>query len=815
MITPLEASTMTRIPRLLPCIALACSMTVSGMVAFAAPKPAKTDKPADAAAPAGDPAAPADPAMDKPDKPEKPAKPAKPVKPAKPAPADAADAADTTDKTKAKPAAGDTPAPATDTPAPEIPQNQSLRDDVDDFWHYGKIAQYPMAAAFGNKLLTRTEKPLEILQAFELTASSHQDGLDDWILRWEGVDANGMKDVATKLQTLLNTGRKERRMLPAYIQENLEALSVNERSYANHLPRLRDSGELAVPMMLDYLKDPNKSQFHPAIRRALKQLGRPILNPLLAATEMKNSEETLLKLCDVLGSIGYDIAVPYLQKVGQDNTHTAGVREAAASAVRHLGGNPNGNAADEFYRLSEKFYQNGASISVDPKAPAAYMWYWGATGLTYKEVPPAIFSDVMAMREAEYSLKLGSGSRDALSLWLVANNKVEVDLPEGASAGIFEKDRPSANYYNVYAGAQYLNAALTRSLEDHNSAVAMKVIKSLAEIVGPSSQGSGVKIDPLVESMHYADRLVRFEAAFALAGSLPNNPFPGHERVPSLLCEAVSQTGNANVLIVASSQEEQTKLATDLKQYGTAGGTSPQLAFNAAMELPAVDVIVMPESLGDQTIDQVYQLAAQSARMERVAKIIITKTKASPWMQRGISDPLTVVTQAGDAAGLTAAVEEARKRAGGLPLDEKVATAYALKGAETLHRLAEGNVKAFDLSGTVPSLLAALNDKRPEVVKAVGETLAYLKDDLIQAALLTRAVDEKTPDDVKVTLLKSLAKQAKFTGVHLNGNQLGDLQKQVDSAANLDVRTAAAEARGALNLAADQAKQLIIKQSKT
>ncbi|MDB5289568.1 MAG: hypothetical protein JWL69_809, partial [Phycisphaerales bacterium] len=356
--------------------------------------------------------------------------------------------------------------------------------------------------------------------------------------------------------------------------------------------------------------------------------------------------------------------------------------------------------------------------------------------------------------------------------------------------------------------------ALSRSLEDHNSAVAMKVIKSLGEIVGPSSQGSGVKLDPLVESMHYADRLVRFEAAFALAGSLPNTTFPGHERVPALLCEAISQTGNANVLIVAGSQDEETKLATDLKQYGVAGGASPQQAFNAALELPAIDVIVMPESLGTETIDRVYKLAAQSARMERVAKIIITKTKASPWMERGISDPLTVVTQAFDAAGLTAAVEEARKRAGGLPLDEKVATAYALKGAETLHRLAEGNVKAFDLSGTIPSLLAALNDKRPEVIKAVGETLAYLKDDLIQAAILTRAVDDKTPDDVKVSLLKSLAKQAKFTGVHLNENQLNDLQKQVDGAPNLEVRTAAAEARGALNLPAEQAKQLIIKQAK-
>ena len=41
------------------------------------------------------------------------------------------------------------------------------------------------------------------------------------------------------------------------------------------------------------------------------------------------------------------------------------------------------------------------------------------------------------------------------------------------------------------------------------------------------------------------------------------------------------------------------------------------------------------------------------------------------------------------------------------------------------------------------------------------------------------------------------------------------LQKMVASAPSVDVRTAAGEARGALNLPAEQAKQLILEQSKT
>ncbi len=134
--------------------------------------------------------------------------------------------------------------------------------------------------------------------------------------------------------------------------------------------------------------------------------------------------------------------------------------------------------------------------------------------------------------------------------------------------------------------------------------------------------------------------------------------------------------------------------------------------------------------------------------------------------------------------------------------------------AQTLQRLAEGRVTAFDLSVTQPTLLAALNDKRPEVLKAVGEALAYMNGDQIQVSLLTTALAEKTPDDVRISLLQSLAKNAKFFGGHLSQPNLEDLQKQVDVGGNNDVRTAAAEARGALNLPADQAKEMIVKQSK-
>jgi hypothetical protein len=120
----------------------------------------------------------------------------------------------------------------------------------------------------------------------------------------------------------------------------------------------------------------------------------------------------------------------------------------------------------------------------------------------------------------------------------------------------------------------------------------------------------------------------------------------------------------------------------------------------------------------------------------------------------------------------------------------------------------------LDLKAAEQQVLAALNDGRPDVVKAAGGVLAHLDSNVGQSALLTAVMNDKTADDVKVSLLKSLATSAKWYGNRLNGQQVQTLDKLVDSAANQDVKNAAGEARGALNLPADQAKTLIVNQSK-
>lgn len=709
------------------------------------------------------------------------------------------------------------PLPAQDAPLSQTGDQGSsvdaeLRTDVDNYWHYGKIARYDLAAAEGQKIVARKDQPQAVLLAFEAVSSAHQDNLDQWLLRWQGVDS--MRDVTTQIINVLAEGYRQRRADLNYIEQNIQRLSVNQRAYTLALGRLRESGELAVPLMLDYLRDSSKREYQPAIRRALRDFGRLALNPLTAATNMKD-DQTLTTVVAILGDIGYDAAVPYLARLANGKDVPEGVRSAAAQALTQMGaGDPSKlNAAELFYNLAEKFYYNTSTITADSRNPSAFVWYWDdQKGLYKKDVPPQIFNDIMAMRCCEESLRLDNSNKSAVSLWLAADYKREADLPQGAADPTHGENEPSAHYYGVAAGTRYLGEVLSRAMKDRNSAVALRSLKSLEEIAGASNLlGEGGS--PVIGALEYPDRLVRFEAAFTVASALPQQSFNGQNRVVPILAEAVSQTGRPQVLLVLPSQDELNAYTDALKSdFGVAGATSAQAAVNESNSLPSVDVVVVSEALGGQ-IDQLRSLMGQNPKLQSAPLVVITQTGASPFVSMAATNKMIVVTQATDAAALKPVINEARCRSMSLPMDEAMATAYAKRAAELLARLAISRGQVLDISVAQPTLLASLNDSRADLVKSVADVLALINSKEAQAGLLAKAADEKTTNDVKVACYKSLATNAKFFGNQLAESDIAVLQKAVESDKDLTVRSAAAEARGALNLPSDQAANLILSQA--
>ncbi len=162
--------------------------------------------------------------------------------------------------------------------------------------------------------------------------------------------------------------------------------------------------------------------------------------------------------------------------------------------------------------------------------------------------------------------------------------------------------------------------------------------------------------------------------------------------------------------------------------------------------------------------------------------------------------------------------EQPRAKASALPIDQQAAANYALRAADLLRQIALTQTQAqnqvLNLGLAEQTVLAALNDPRPDVVKAAGNVLAYLNSTPAQAALLQTILAQNTADDVRVSLLKSASTNAKFFGSRLTPEQVQTLDQMIEGATNQDVKNGAGEFRGALNLPADQAKTLVVKQSR-
>jgi hypothetical protein len=286
----------------------------------------------------------------------------------------------------------------------------------------------------------------------------------------------------------------------------------------------------------------------------------------------------------------------------------------------------------------------------------------------------------------------------------------------------------------------------------------------------------------------------------------------GQQQVVPLLAEAVAQTGVGNVLILAPSQSVQADLEAALKTYGVKSGLTADAALAESAKLPSVDVILLTEDDDLGQVRALFNAVANNPRLRRAAKVVIVRSKASEWYKVALGDPTHTlyVTTSNGGDLLLKDIEDARKRTAGLPLDEKAAADYSLRAAGVLTKLAVNRNPVLDLLAAEDTLLEALNDKRPDNAKSAASVLGLLDSKATQPALLAKALDDKSADDLKIAAYKALAGSARTFGNRLDGTQVVSLRKAATTEKTPEVRAAAAEAIGALNLPPEEITPLIL-----
>jgi len=414
---------------------------------------------------------------------------------------------------------------------------QSLEDNWNDFLHYTKIGRFDLAKGYAQAVLNSQPDPVELLALSE----ANRAGVAILQRVVDLAPDPQLVDVTKKVLAIVEQGKFIRRSDPKIIIEEVKRLTGTDRGWFIAVSRLRNAGEYSIPFMLDAITDNSRKDEWENIKRALPEIGKDGIRPLVAALQ---ADDTALKadIINALGGINYPQALGYLKYVMEQDP-SAELRSLAAESIRKIDPEAlNVPAAPLFYRLAESYYYHAESLQPAEVADFANVWFWDIVGkrLLKERVDRKYFNELMAMRVCEWALKADPAFGWAIGLWQAAYFKAEstgIDIPE-----YFGPGHADAMTYATTAGPEYLHQALGRAIKDRNAFVALGSIEALATTAGEKSLLYRIgTAQPLVIALSDNNKPVKYSAAIAIAAAGPVARFPESKLVVANLAQALAE----------------------------------------------------------------------------------------------------------------------------------------------------------------------------------------------------------------------------------------------------------------------------------
>lgn len=699
---------------------------------------------------------------------------------------------------------------------------------AEDGWHFAAIGRFEYADANFKALAESNPDPVALLELSRQNPNRHQ-------ILVKLITNTEVGPSAKRFLEILNEGEERLRQDPFEITRNIEKLGGSPRVVFHATTRLKESGEYAIPHLIDFLRDPDRRALHPAIIQVIPQIGRAALNPLCIALAMDDAVPRKI-LIDAAARIGYRQALPYLAKVAADENASEDVRSAARQAMGALSRSAAaGGRSALFLELAENYYNNADAVRADPRRDTANVWYLRDGRLQFVAVPTTIWNDVMAMRCSTEALLAEPNTPEATALWLAADFRreaklglnVESDQPDPLAAkdSTRPENYPRSIHFARAAGAQYNHMVLARAFKDRDPGVALGAIAALSETAGAAGLvGAEDYKQALVQTLAFPNRQVRIKAALAIARALPTTSFLGSENVIPVLNEALGQAGRQSALIADPDAASANRFQAILRAAGfdCAVGATLDAARESASraDIVSYDLILLASDLqGPDPAAAVAQLR-RDLPTSATPILIIAKADGLNTANRvaraaaGVEVLLSDVTELGDPAQVNeqvmTRVARASQALGMSPLGKELSMELALRTADALRGLAESGRSIFDLSRATPALVSALSNPSQALRVRCAHALALAADGRAQAGIAEGALNAERARDERIAMFGSLAESARRNGNLLGAGDLVD--RLIEFAMNepdLVLRAAASKALGALDLPSNKASEII------
>lgn len=674
-----------------------------------------------------------------------------------------------------------------------------------DFLHYIRIGKGDVARSFGEAIID-SGKPREVY----LLSVKYPRSLST-LGRAERLE--GMEDIVKSLREMIEKGYEGERADPKHIAKSIEMLGGTTRAYALAVERLKRSGEYAMPQLVQRLMDPKTPEkLRPLIHTVFSEIGKAAVRPLTVA--LQTSDPGLQEVFAwALFEIKYPHAAAQLKELYERKNVLERTRKTAKVALTACAGEDvlDKPVAQLYYDLALKYYYRHESVLPDSQYPTANVWYWKkGLGLDYKPVPREIFCDIYAMRMSRLALKHDPKLYTSISLWIAANLNREANLPDGVKDPTRKPGEPSARYYALASGAKYLQDVLARVVDDRNTAVTVGAIEALARTAGAKNLVRPVAggASPLVEALTYPDRRVRFLAAASLTDALPQQQFKGHEMVIPVLMEALRQTGKKTALIIVSDEKKTNLLKDGVRAagYDVIVEAKTEKALSAAVVAGGVDVVVLGD---DPQPNQVVASLRSKGQFVGLPVVVAGQSERLGYLAEKDGRVVLTVDEP-QAKDMAEALSSAANIGAGEGMSPKLAAKWAVRTAESIRMLGLTGNSVYDIDSARVSLAAALQHPSQDVQVAAARALAVMPKVHAQRAITAVACSTQTSEKVRIEAFASLTESIRRFGSQVPDDQAENVIGVVIGNDSLAVRSAAAQALGAMNLPSEKIKSLIL-----
>jgi hypothetical protein len=283
--------------------------------------------------------------------------------------------------------------------------------------------------------------------------------------------------------------------------------------------------------------------------------------------------------------------------------------------------------------------------------------------------------------------------------------------------------------------------------------------------------------------------------------------------VPAL-SEALAQTGEKHAVVVEPDEANRNRVVGILREAGfavIAGEGFYATMEDARKKAPSLDLVVIPSNLKEPG----FNAALNDLRRDYLFASAATVLLINPADEEIVRPLLHLDSRIGGvpasapAASLLTEYDRVRRHVGALSLDKATALSLATQAAEALHMIAVTNNKVYNFRQAQAGLLGALKHPEEALRVTAADVLAASETPEAQLAVAQLALDESQAKPVRLRVFAALANSAKAHGNLLNDEARDQVALAATKTKDLEIRTAASQALGALNLPSNQASKII------